>query len=187
MSAQAADPFAQIWQAIKALQVKVASIQLIPGPQGPAGPIGPQGPQGIPGQQLHLYDGNNQDLGIAVFSSARKYTTYSFDQGGFFFDFIGGELSTLTTPYIYYTERDCAGLPYVNDDYSLPLPREILRSIQLQQYFSIPGGSIRLTTVSRKNNVGSCENTGNQADFYFLLQPFMLPFLPPSGPLHLGY
>ncbi len=151
---------------------------------GPQGPIGPEGPAG---QQLHLFDGNNQDLGIVVFASANKYTTYSFDQGGFFFDFIGGKLTTLQLPHLYYTELDCVGSPYVTDYYGLPLPKEILLSIPLQQYFSIPGGSIFLTAKSTKDNVGACDNFGNSSGNYWLLQPFTLPFSPPSGSLHLGY
>ncbi len=67
----------QIWSAILQLRNAVANIQLTPGPQGVAGP---QGPQGIPGQQLHLYDANNQDLGVLVNSDpdyvGRKFTSY---------------------------------------------------------------------------------------------------------------
>lgn len=199
-SAQTTPTLQQVWNAVQALNQKVvaliqtvANIQLIPGPIGPQGPVGPVGqqglvgPQGTPGPQLHLYDANSQDLGIVVFASANKYTTYSFDQGGSFFDFIGGSLSTPTTPYVYYTAPNCVGPAYVNSVYPLPLPHEILFSIQLQQYFTIPSSSTFLTVVSEKNSVGSCSNTGNQAGNYWLLQPFTLPFSLPSGPLHLGY
>lgn len=69
------------------LQAQINNIQLIPGPQGEKGDRGEQGLPGEPGQSgrvLHLYDANNQDLGILVYAGYElknvkdwfEYTTY---------------------------------------------------------------------------------------------------------------
>jgi len=51
VTASNGQPFDEIWAAIRALQTKVDTIQLTPGPQGPPGPQGLPGKDGVDGAQ----------------------------------------------------------------------------------------------------------------------------------------
>ncbi len=68
-------PFEQIWNAITDLQEQIDAIELTPGPKGDTGPRGPAG------GSLHLYDANDQDLGVFMghdlYKNGYTFTTYN--------------------------------------------------------------------------------------------------------------
>ncbi len=95
------------------------------GDMGEQGPQGIQGERGIKGASLHLYDANNQDLGVLTYglvsasgvSSPSLFSTYLFDPGVFvsFRQVNNSVIFNPTNPLllrVYFPELNCTGQPF---------------------------------------------------------------------------
>lgn len=95
------------------------------GLQGNIGPMGPQGeigPQGLPASTFHVFDGNNQDLGIFVNEEGGQSTLLRtlLPDLGRTIDFLmvanGQSVQVVDryVPAIDFSERDCSGIPFIH-------------------------------------------------------------------------
>ncbi len=167
------------------------------GPQGPIGLQGPQGdqgtvgPQGHSGNTLHVVDGDGQDLGILIGTSANSGNTFDtyVPQLGAFASFYQGRNNDgthmtywLNTENIYFTQLDCAGTPYGNRGRF----NVLVKNVGLKRYFQYTTGStLRLWVISSLND-GGCVNLplpGSLQDSTEVRE-VTLPFTePPTYPL----
>lgn len=211
-------PFAEIWGVIADLKrsifnltAQVANIQLTPGPQGPPGPHGeqgepgPQGPQGDPGpqglpglagQQLHLYDASNQDLGVLVDGfpngfSGGSITTY-FVNEAIFLGFLetgvpgsfGVEISSLIGPSVRYFQQNCSGTPYTGRSPHLALASFIPTVNRLFKFAT--GPTVNGVQTLSYLDVSGCTNYPQSNGYLYPLQEIPLPFtMPLVGPLYI--
>jgi len=190
----------QIVSWLTSLQNQVNNLKLTPGPAGPqgtqgeAGPAGPQGPQG---QNLHLLDGNNQDLGLLVDVDAAqgKYSTlftvqywpvklmveFTYNNGSYIPELGKNRID------VYFGWYDCQGSSYFVDAKETAAPQTLY--YDEYGYFVISGYYLppeRQHAQSKRSN-GICEN-GNYDipetwDVEYI-DPSSLPFtLPLARPL----
>ena len=113
-NAENGNPFQAVWNAITFLQEQVANIELTPGPEGPKGDTGEQG---LPGTQLHVFDANNQDLGIYIESSFEVYNEELDAILVLKNDFEEGVPVAVHDPYpagIKFTEENCQGIIFLS-------------------------------------------------------------------------
>lgn len=176
------------------------------GEDGASGTIGPQGAQGIPGiqgevgpagsdAQLHLYDANDQDLGILVDTDGSTYRTYLSNLNVV----IGFRSFTIqeTNPHtvsinspggqsIAFNQHDCMGQLYVealaNGTESWGL-QQVYKYPDLDGYYRrIPNAStIDLAYSSISWPVNGCTNnpTSSVVQPFYPLEEIELPFEEP--------
>ncbi len=190
------DPFKAIWDAISNLQNQVKNIQLIPGPQGPMGPRGPQGnpgPQGLQGIQgpagnsFHLYDANNQDLGMILNSElydgsiTPHFTTYDSSNGVILEFQTNPKKQTVymitqnNYPGVYFDGSNCTGNPYAWPT-SENEPTTITQANGQFYKFTSDKGSVQ-KLLSYFDGF-SCQtlSSNNQINFVYSLTPINLGF-----------
>jgi hypothetical protein len=161
------------------------------GDQGVSGPIGPQGPQGPAGvgeKQLHLYDGNGQDLGLLINvehenSDIIEFQTYIKSVGMFFsFNLHDNFLEPLDSQIIYYSGTNCIGTPYRNG-YVAPMGTVggLNRFFKTKEF--LPNSKVSISSSLNKD--GSCTNFDGAGMFSFKIAleevepPFTLPLVGP--------
>lgn len=170
------------------------------GVRGPEGQRGPQGEQGIPGIQLHLFDGNEQDLGILI--DFARYTSYlpdldlfvEFSESGNFDQ--GVDVRLVRGGNVWFGGPNCTGQMFVegNDVASSRLYRSIhSRNPEVYGYSRIASDqSVDLILSSRQNDdpVNPCtiyEPRDQRVQHYFPVEPVELPFQEPiAWPLKVG-
>ena len=170
--ASSGNPFESILQAIFDLQNQIDNIELTPGPQGPSGPQGPAGPT------LHLYDANNQDLGILLNSNdglALQFTTY-LPEKEIFLEMRQnyGNIFLFEATSIYYLEQNCNGLPYTNN---LGNPHKALKAYA-NRIFKYTGEDIIVgqQPLSVLETTTGCQNSLPGAGALYPLEEITLPF-----------
>ncbi len=170
-----------------------------PGPKGPQGLTGPKGDKGDPStrNQLHLYDGNGQDLGISLsgegsdvvvtyIESIKSTSTFSTNRngGGGHFEPTGG---------IGFSEPNCLGTAFVEDFNGAPASRLIMLSNNKGKIYKSKGNVLhniplrsQLLIVSEKDDPTACHNIPNQPAILFdvieaeeITTPFNLPIVWP--------
>jgi len=201
------EPFKAVWQAISDLQNQINIIELTPGPQGPAGPQGPQGEkgepgtdgqdgaQGLPGKDglsVHLFDGNNQDLGILLDADlynggiTRQFRTYLPDENvivSFFLthqqrkvQFADGGVSS----GIFFEGLNCTGNPSFRIPHSSPhmVYRMISETIS-PRYFTFLNDEGDILTKSYFDGA-ICQNfVSPQLQYGYALREISIPFTEP--------
>ncbi|MBI4098851.1 MAG: collagen-like protein [Candidatus Magasanikbacteria bacterium] len=171
-----------------------------PGPQGPEGVRGPegqrglQGEQGIPGTQLHLFDGNGQDLGIYTGSEGESFQrTYlpGLDLLAKFHP--EGQLTTYNNG-LWFAGANCTGQKYVEWD-------SVRSTINFQGvhsanpnvwgYARVVPGSQRIDALvdfrQDTNPNQPCEHLAPRVVSVYPLEAIELPFaVPLAWPLRVG-
>ncbi|MEK9185475.1 MAG: hypothetical protein AAB863_01745 [Patescibacteria group bacterium] len=100
------------------------------GPKGDKGDKGDMGERGPAGLQLHLYDGNNQDLGILVGRSSTYLPTLAVVAD---FD-LGYGTFRPTVADLFYEQADCQSTPFVSPSMGL----SEVSSIDLENLYRVP-------------------------------------------------
>jgi hypothetical protein len=168
----------------------------IAGGNGQNGAPGAKGDMGLPGKQYHLYDANNQDLGVLISATGNRYQTFLPDLG-VFVSIHESSLTQTNSPYdpylsvgddatALYASADCTG------DGFLPVlvPLYVLHDEHGQ--YLLPTSDLPVTRVSlsvfRSANGGTCQSMSAQAfNATYLLKPITLPFSDPVvKPVHVG-
>lgn len=204
-----------LWGETGSLQDQINNIELIPGPQGPEGPqglpgeqgeqgiqgevgpkgdkgdIGERGPAGTSGKQYHLYDANDQDLGVLM-SGSGPNSGYSFEtllpDLGVFASFFGrtdsDDLTVGEGKGVLYTGADCTGDNFVTN----PDPLYVWHEEQ-GRYFVITDALPIGRIMRSSSSFAGCENKESYV-FYprtFLVKYITLPFSDPVlKPVHVG-
>lgn len=201
----------KIWKAIERLEQQIRNIQLIPGPVGPQGPqgiqgvagtqgvpgiqgeVGPVGPQGPAGSSLHLYDANNQDLGIVIDipTYPNEFTKTFIPSLGLFITYRDTDNGP-TDPHLaagdaislLYTGIDCTG-----DAFSPGVAPLMIRKDTLSHNYFVPTNDLPVTRValSVSQNDGCQNMTAYPYGATYLLQEVSLPFSEPLlKPVHVS-
>lgn len=195
------------------------------GPQGPVGPMGAQGEQGLPGKDgsngqdgapgpkgdtgtpgmnLHLYDANNQDLGIYIGPDPVNFADRSykvldpssstfFTVVPFFSPFVTDQWARLVTPSngIKYEAVDCQGMPsYDSVVYDLQTLKAVVYGPGGPKYYKATSNTPTQTTVRSwaETDNGQCHNYGSPLEIMaYPLAEVTLPFSEPLAlPLRVG-
>ncbi|MDD3887431.1 MAG: hypothetical protein PHN19_01520 [Patescibacteria group bacterium] len=159
--------------------------QGIKGIQGERGEKGDRGEQGVPGMQLHVYDANNQDLGILVDASLRFYNNVGVRTFDIYipslkkFLYIDADLNSSLT--VYFSDANCTGSAFITDG-----PLDDFRVLRVfgDRYFVKNGNQKQSVSIaSFTPNGGACESNVGIAERY-LLEEVTVPF---SEPLTLPF
>jgi hypothetical protein len=163
----------------------------VSGAQGPQGEKGDKGDKGEPGEEgrvLHLFDRNDNDLGIYVGfkESINGRTAFVPSLGGIVEYEVnnspsGQSIALKPAAVLYYLEPDCQGQSYVGDPYS---PQIIIKAQGHTRFFKVsadlPQGNV--TAKSRLESTG-CSN-GDAVAHITRVEEVSLPFpYPPAWPL----
>lgn len=209
-------PFQALWGAIEDLQNQIDNFVALPGPAGPEGPQGEKGEDGAdgadgekgdPGEDgedgadgadgtdasaLHLFDANNQDLGILLDSEGIGKSFHTFLpalSARASFDY-GQDIATFTPQRlnVFYEEAGCGGTMFL--PFKL-IPQRIYTNDNFSVFYLRPLGDIAQprTSLSRINVSGgvmSCVNEISNWPETSELQIVTLPFsLPLQWPLEI--
>ena len=163
--------------------------QGVQGEQGEKGDKGETGATGQNGNTLHLYDGNNQDLGLIVSTDVSNYITY-IPQSNVSVQIKADDVAKSIGVYTFYNtvtfeDVNCGGAAFA----SQRNPKSIKNLIQvtgliggINRYYRYESTSpIHQITKSLVNSSSGCANLDGGADFYpnFALQEVALPFTEP--------
>jgi hypothetical protein len=139
-------------------------------------------------EQLHLYDGNGQDLGLLINvehenSDIIEFQTYIKSVGMFFsFNLHDNFLEPLDSQIIYYSGTNCIGTPYRNG-YVAPMGTVggLNRFFKTKEF--LPNSKVSISSSLNKD--GSCTNFDGAGMFSFKIAleevepPFTLPLVGP--------
>jgi len=199
----AGNPFQAIWNAINSLQTQLNNIRLIPGPPGPKGDkgdVGTQGPQGIPGPQgpaglpYHVYDSNDQDLGILIDADVypsvdydrQLYKTFLLEQGVFLpieSNIRSNSIALIMGSYggVFFEQRDCTGTAFSRNQSSASIGTHMLVKVTGPRYFKYNDSNlVQHVSNSYIPFVGqACTNTGEESSNGYTLEEVLLPFIEP--------
>ncbi len=154
-----------------------------PGTQGPAGPQGEVGLQGVPGMSFHVYDGNNQDLGVLinadVYGNLKTYTTYLPSLGvlaGFEVDFRNRtvKLTAGMNGGIFFSGSNCTGTAYSRNQSGATIDWHQIIKVG-SRYFTYRG-SPQQNVVSYSYVESICQNTSEESSQGYVMQEINLPF-----------
>jgi hypothetical protein len=148
------------------------------------GAKGDAGAPGAPGQNLHVLDANNQDLGIFLYTAGGGYEVYL--PSSHIITFINTQdaeqtaVVTGTFGSVLYTTSDCTGTGYAEQS-DLNQLTEVARLPGGIHYFTplaLPRST--QTIVSFSDGTGNCrlENAPND-ESVFSLKEITLPFTEP--------
>ena len=180
-ASKGSDPLQTLWDAVRALEQKIADIQLIPGPQGEQGIQGEPGKDGVDGKNLYLVDNADNKLGIFLGDDEvnHQYEFFIPEVGSLeHVDYRNNTFDVGTGP-VFFDSLNCVGEAHsrvtkvVNDLTRVTGPR----------YFKHYKGEtpIRKTALSWiPDNAQLCRNLSpsETADVYLLTEVFM-PFPEP--------
>lgn len=180
-------------------QCSKSETSLVWNKQGPAGPQGIQGDKGdkgdpgTNGSSLHLYDANNQDLGILIDMQstwATFFVTYLPVQRMFLsFGQNRDSLSVNVGPAyfgLYFLQENCEGTPYVNDSGN-PMGAVISHGNRAFRYTNedvLHGGQPLSTLEYPTGCLNSLAGAGTLYPMEEITLPFTLPLAWPLTDLH---
>src|SRR3989344_4512667 len=153
------------------------------GVQGPAGPQGEMGLQGASGMSFHVYDGNNQDLGVLinadVYGNLKTYTTYLPSLRvlvGFEVDFRNRtvNLTAGMNGGIFFSGSNCAGTAYSRNQSNSSIDWHQIIKVG-SRYFTYKGSS-QQNIISYSYMDPTCKNTSEESSQGYLMQEIYLPF-----------
>ena len=175
------------------------------GPKGDQGITGAQGVKGdkgemgVPGSGLHVFDANNQDLGlltsrpngdleITFVPSLSAFVAFQTYNDGL----VPHSRVQMGEPIIYYTQPDCQGSAYIGGDIGSSVYQILSTGIPEYAAFMVPFGTPRIviTAFSARRVDTACVTsyfgispTGSLENVYPVI-PVALPFtLPLAYPL----
>ena len=174
---------------VKDLFTKLANIQLIP---GPVGPVGPQGHAGSGGTGLHLYDANNQDLGVFVQGGLPQdndtYRSFDSQSGLIVLTVLNNNLHqasifTHGANSIYFESNDCTGIPFTHPTGVMNvIHQKIFSGGSFHYYKEINGQNVvgvSRVAQSRQDVTGTCFPSSTSIPESLQLQEVTLPFIEP--------
>lgn len=151
----------------------------IQGVQGPIGQQGPQGLQGHSGLNLHLFDGNDQYLGIFLSLNQEMFTTF-LPQENVIIDFSKhynnfGDVIRLRQEEIQFTEVNCSGNPYT---IRTSVAADTLMKAAQGLYYKVTTDPVVVLITTSRMNSGGCNNTSSR-DSLRRLEQVSIPFTEP--------
>ena len=154
------------------------------GIQGEVGPMGPQGPTGTSTGGLHLYDANNQDLGIFLYAEGGATKTFlpTFNKT---INFISNDVSGLNVNTligdvqgkIYYDQLFCSGTAFLKNPSAL-LGIQKLTGTPNKYYRTINNTAAIRTSLSYNNGI-ICVNSQSFSSWSIAVEQINLPFNEP--------
>lgn len=159
------------------------------GLEGPQGPKGDTGANGENATELHLYDTNNQDLGIVIDADpSSKFISFNKDLGVSLI--FSAQDATLLPLHLKlgFEGSDCTGMPFeLLNRNKIPLTPSTLVISSDSRYFRAVGSTHAQSGSSYLNDVGICENGATTTISTYSLQNIILPFSEPvAWPLHIN-
>jgi hypothetical protein len=162
--------------------------QGLQGEQGIQGPKGDKGDPGLDGTSLHLFDGNDNDLGVFVGFTDVSHgrLTYELSVDGLIEFEInrspsGQSIEVKPIPFVYYLGPNCEGQSYIGSPYA---PQLIIKANGQSRFFRVSGEPPleNVQTVSHLD-ISGCDNELSFQHLY-RVDEVTLPFpYPPVWPL----
>ena len=197
-----------IGEGFKRTDCKTGDTLLTWNAEGPEGPQGPQGPQGAAGMNVHLVDGNGQDLGLLIDAdpygpafrcfgftgsvctsftpNLKTYRTF-VSSANVIVPVRGNartqtaEVDPITNRTVFFSGSNCTGTAFVaTSDGSFDVSTNMLLRTTGPRYFAYIGGSTVASPSAQSVLPGQpCLNTSTTTPTAFTVQEVSLSFTEP--------